>query len=128
MHQKFDPAFFPEEILPTVYIKNLLPAHFTRERDISPWGLLMDAVVMQAAEDYREGCRTLRRYPKNKGAFLLKAEAVEFFRSKYFSFFTAVPGEEILRLLEKEQEEIKKQEELKKQEKLKENITSRLKR
>lgn len=66
------------------------------------WENLANAVVAQAAEDYREGCRTLRRYPKNKGAFLLKAEAVEFFRSKYFSFFTAVPGEEILRLLEKE--------------------------
>ena len=106
MHQKFDPVFFPEEVLPTVYLKNLLPAHFTRERDISPWGLLMDAVVMQAAEDYREVCSALRTDAKNQVAADRKKEVEGFFLSEDCLRYTAVPGKMILEKLEEEQEEI----------------------
>ena len=106
MHQKFDPAFFPEELLPTVYLKNLLPAHFTRERDISSWGLLMDAVVMQAAEDYREACSELRRDAQNREAADRKKEVEEFFLGELCLRYTAVPGKMILEKLQEEQEEI----------------------
>ena len=106
MHQKFDPAFFPEEVLPTVYLKNLLPAHFTRERDISPWGLLMDAVVLQAAEDYREACSILRADARNEEAADRKKEVEEFFLSEFCLRYTNLPGRKILEILEKEQEEI----------------------
>ena len=106
MHQKFDPAFFPEEVLPTVYLKNLLPAHFTRERDISPWGLLMDAVVLQAAEDYREACSILRADAQNEEAADRKKEVEEFFLSEFCLRYTALPGRMILEKLEEEQEEI----------------------
>ena len=100
MHQKFDPVFFPEEVLPTVYLKNLLPAHFTRERDISSWDLLMDAVVMQAAEDYREVCSALRTDAKNQEAADRKKEVEEFFLSEDCLRYTAVPGRMILEKLE----------------------------
>ena len=106
MHQKFDPVFFPEEVLPTIYLKNLLPARFTRERDISPWGLLMDAVVLQAAEDYREACSELRINANSGEAADRKKEVEEFFLSEDCLRYTALPGKMILEKLEEEQEEI----------------------
>lgn len=89
------------------------PWELTEDSYVSPkkaWENLANAVVAQAAEDYRAASKVLRRHPNNNDANYIFWHAVNFFRSKYFSFFTQIPGEEILRLLEKEQEEIEKNE------------------
>ena len=65
---------------------------------------LLQAVVVQAAQDYRFACRELRRYPHSKYARRLKKETESFFRSRDFRVYTRADGVRILKMLEKEME------------------------
>lgn len=76
------------------------------ETAATPWENLANAIVAQAADDYRSACRVLRRRPHNPEALYLKASAVSFFRGKRILYYTGIPGKELLEKLEKEQEDI----------------------
>lgn len=63
---------------------------------------LANAIIIQAAKDYRAAKRKLRRKPGNKDA-QAEAESIErFFRSDWFRALTEVDGEMLLRKLNEE--------------------------
>ena len=64
---------------------------------------LANAIVIQAAKDYRTAERKLKRNPRNQ---LAKAEAdsiERFFRSDWYKCLTEVDGEMVLRKLREEE-------------------------
>ena len=66
---------------------------------------LMNAVVMQAVEDYREAYLKLMRGENDQARkMLMKTEA--FFQSEDFSCYTTVDGPRLLSRLRKEREEV----------------------
>ncbi len=66
---------------------------------------LMNAVVMQAVEDYREAYLKLMRGENDQARkMLMKTEA--FFQSEDFSCYTTVDGPRLLSRLKKEREEV----------------------
>lgn len=63
---------------------------------------LANAIIIQAAKDYRMAKRKLRRKPGNKDA-KAEAESIErFFRSDWFRALTEVDGEMLIRKLNEE--------------------------
>lgn len=68
-----------------------------------PYEELGNAVVLQAVKDYRESKATLKRNHKNYAAQNMKAECERFFKSRYFSIFSAIDGKSLLAQLEKEE-------------------------
>ena len=63
---------------------------------------LANAIIIQAAKDYRVAKRKLRRKPGNKDA-KTEAESIErFFRSDWFRALTEVDGEMLIRKLNEE--------------------------
>ena len=69
---------------------------------------LLNAVVVQAVEDYREYSAKLIVQPGSRQAAKDLEEVISFFLSEDFCFYTSVPGADILHRLEKEQEENRK--------------------
>lgn len=69
---------------------------------ISPCEALGNAVVLQAAKDYREAVKKLSRGKKNAMAESTKNECERFFKSTYFNLFTQLDGKVLLSQLEKE--------------------------
>ena len=67
-----------------------------------PYQELGNAVVLQAAKDYRDACKVLKRNPKNDAALQMKAEVECFMKSSYFSIFTSLDGKMLLSKLEEE--------------------------
>ena len=68
---------------------------------------LLNAVVVRAAEDYREAYVTLMKRDSSRARAMLK-ETEEFFRSDGFRFFTEADGPKILSMLEQERQECEK--------------------
>lgn len=66
---------------------------------------LANAIVVQAAKDYRYAVKRLKKYPKNEKALDVKREVEHFFRSEWYGMLTAVDGEKLLHMLEKEAQE-----------------------
>lgn len=70
---------------------------------MDPYEKLANAIVIQAAKDYRTAERKLKRNPRNQ---LAKAEADSidrFFRSDWYKCLTEVDGEMVLRKLREEE-------------------------
>ncbi len=64
--------------------------------------LLVQAIVLQAMEDYRRARRILRRRPDRESARLMARDVERFFRSVWFSCLTGLDGKEILERLKGE--------------------------
>ena len=62
---------------------------------------LFNAVVVQAADDYREATVTLMEKPDDKNALAMLEDCRSFFLSEDFCFFTSIPGADILHRLER---------------------------
>ena len=60
---------------------------------------LVQAIVMQAVEDYRRARRILRRRPDHTRACKAAREVEGFFRSAWFTTLTGLDGREILEKL-----------------------------
>lgn len=71
-------------------------------RNLSPYEVLGNAVVLQAVKDYREAVHKLSRGKKNTIAESTKQECERFFQSPYFNVFTQLDGKALLSQLEKE--------------------------
>lgn len=63
---------------------------------------LANAIIIQAAKDYRVALRRLRRKPNNKDAASEKESIERFFRSDWFRTLTEVNGEMLIRKLNEE--------------------------
>ena len=67
------------------------------------WELLIQAVVLQAAEDYRLARLVLRRRPDRETARLIIRDVERFFRSEWFTRITGLDGRTILEKLKGEE-------------------------
>jgi len=66
------------------------------------WEDLANAIILQAAEDYRICRRRIRRWPDQKEAQAMIREVERFFRSRWFCQLTDADGVRILDELKKE--------------------------
>lgn len=70
--------------------------------DITNYENLANAIILQAAKDYRMALKSLNANPRNRSALVEKDEIERFFRSGWFSVLTSVDGEMLIRSLQKE--------------------------
>ncbi|MBQ7292501.1 MAG: hypothetical protein IJW79_02040 [Clostridia bacterium] len=63
---------------------------------------LANAIVIQAAKDYRKALKTLKRYPRYEPAKAVVAEVEEFFRSDWYRMLTSVDAEMLMRKIRRE--------------------------
>ena len=73
-----------------------------REDERFAWEELANAIIIQAAEDFRASKRTLREDPNDEEAKKTVAETEAFFLSDYYSRLTAYSGRALLNRLRKE--------------------------
>ena len=66
---------------------------------MDPYQILANAIIIQAAKDYRVALRRLKRNPKNKEARAAAEEIERFFRSDYYRTMTNVDGEMLIKKL-----------------------------
>lgn len=60
---------------------------------MSPYQAIANAVVEQAAKDYRQALRTLKKYPRSDEARRTGDECERFFRSDWYGVLTDLDGE-----------------------------------
>ena len=61
-----------------------------------------NAIVIQAAKDYRKALKTLKRYPRYEPAKAVVAEVEEFFRSEWYRTLTSVDADMLMRKIRRE--------------------------
>ena len=69
--------------------------------DITIYENLANAIILQAAKDYRMALKSLKANPRNRTAQAAKTEIERFFRSQGDSALTSVDGEMLIRSLQK---------------------------
>lgn len=62
----------------------------------TPYENLANAIIIQAAKDYRKALRQLRRNPYYASAVYTKHEVEQFFRSQWFQLLTNVDPEYLI--------------------------------
>ncbi len=67
-----------------------------------PYERLANAIVIQAAEDYRAALKRIKRNPKNRDAVDEALQIERFFRSGWYQVLTSVDGEYMIRRLQEE--------------------------
>ena len=72
---------------------------------MDPYKELMNAVVLQAADDYRRALKTLKEDPDDRDAALMKEEVEQFFRSQWFTALAGIDGDWLIQKLTKEIEQ-----------------------
>ena len=68
----------------------------------NPWQNLADAIVIQAAKDYRQMLKRLNRKSNNETAKTAIRRIEQFFRSEWHETLTGVPAELLIRKLREE--------------------------
>ena len=68
-----------------------------------PYESLANAIVCQAAEDYRTVCEVLKTKPYNHYFQREKEKLIEFFNSEWFTYLTNIEPVALLESLNKEQ-------------------------
>lgn len=64
--------------------------------------LLFQAIIVQAAKDYRRALRSLKRDPKSRYGLGKKQEVERFFRSEWYKIMTDVEGEFLIQKIQEE--------------------------
>ena len=67
-----------------------------------PYERLANAIVIQAADDYRIALKKIKAHPKNREAIAEALEIEKFFRPGWYSQLTSVDGEYLIRRLQEE--------------------------
>ncbi len=67
-----------------------------------PYENLANAIIVQAAEDYRKALRSLSCNPDNRSAQYERCSIERFFRSGWFSVLTSMDPELLIRRLHEE--------------------------
>ena len=65
-----------------------------------PYENLANAIIVQAAEDYRAALKKIKAHPKNKDAIDEALQVERFFRSGWYQRLTNVDGEFLIRKLQ----------------------------
>ena len=68
----------------------------------SGWEDLANAVIWQAAEDYRCACRALRKHPHFRKPQAAKRSLERFFRSAWFKTLSGADGNKLIQDIQKE--------------------------
>lgn len=63
---------------------------------------LANAIIIQAAKDYKKALRRLKKFPRDKEARYTKRDCERFFRSGWFERLTDLDGEVLIRKLNEE--------------------------
>lgn len=63
------------------------------------WADLANAIIIQAAKDYRRAIRVLKLHPHHAKAVKQKSEIEEFFRSKWCAALSGIDGEVLIKRL-----------------------------
>ena len=63
---------------------------------------LANAIIIQAAKDYRNALKTLKRYPRYEPAKAVVAEVEEFFRSEWYRTLTSVDADMLMTKIRRE--------------------------
>ena len=69
---------------------------------MDPYEALANAIIVQAASDYRSAHKKLKRFPGDPQSLRMIADCESFFLGDWISALTEVNGEFILRKLEEE--------------------------
>jgi len=69
------------------------------------WEDCANAIIVQAAKDYREARKTLREQPEDLDAQVTILEVKDFFLSPWFGMLTTLKGEKLLKMLKEEDAE-----------------------
>jgi hypothetical protein len=69
-----------------------------------PYESLANAIVVQAAKDYRKALRDLKRNRNNTAAKRMKEEVERFFHSEWYSELTDLDGAFLMRMIKEEVE------------------------
>ena len=69
---------------------------------MNPYQELANAIVVRAAEDYRDALKKLKFNPNNRIALDTAKECERFFRSQWYQALTTVDGEMLMRKLRQE--------------------------
>ena len=72
---------------------------------LRPVQQLANAIIVQAAEDYRESLRKLKINPKHRASLRMKHDCESFFRSDWFLMMTNVDATYLIRKLKEEANE-----------------------
>jgi len=75
----------------------------TRETNIPPEQMLANAIIIQAADDYRTALRRLKLNRMNREYLRMKEECERFFQSQWFEQLTNVDGKTIMMRIQKEE-------------------------
>ena len=73
-----------------------------RKNDLDPYESLSNAIVAQAATDYRTAMRALQNNPESKIALSEVRDIRKFFRSGWYSLLTSIDGEYLIEKLNEE--------------------------
>ena len=73
-----------------------------REDERFVWEELANAIIIQAAEDWRRAMRHLSRHPSSMAAKAIIRETEEFFLSEYYMLLTTYDGHTLLKRLKEE--------------------------
>ena len=63
---------------------------------------LANAIIIQAAKDYRKALKTLKRYPRYEPAKKVVAEVEEFFHSAWYRTLTSVDADMLITKIRRE--------------------------
>lgn len=69
---------------------------------MNPYRELANAIVIQAANDYRKALRDLKKNSSYEPALIMVGDCERFFKSSWFSFLTELNGEVLMNDLKKE--------------------------
>lgn len=69
---------------------------------MDPYEKLANAIVLQAAKDYRTALKRVARHPKDRDVLAAKNECERFFRSGWFGILTEIDSEMLMRKLHME--------------------------
>lgn len=71
--------------------------------NLEPEQRLANAIIVQAADDYRTALRCLKINPNHKPSLQTLQEVECFFRSEWYQMLTSVDGEMIMRKIREEE-------------------------
>lgn len=71
--------------------------------NLEPEQQLANAIIAQAADDYRTCLRNLKINPRHKESMTMLQDCESFFRSEWYQMLTTIDGEMIMRKIREEE-------------------------
>lgn len=74
----------------------------SKKDEISHYELLANAIIIKAADDYREARKMLSTCPSDYSALCIISDVERFFQSQWYSVLSRTDGKKILSMLNRE--------------------------